>query len=131
MLNLIRRAALVLALVAATAIPVYGFASCIVFVSSWGPTGSSPTGTINITDGGNDSDKEGTFKTDWPYVSKKGPIYGGPWTSASLSWTSVPFDCLETTESALYNLTMWGNTYYGGTNWQWTSAPCGGGGGPM
>ena len=61
----------------------------------------------------------------------KGPYYGGPWTEEDITWTSVAWGaCDEQSESTGYNLTMWGNANYGGTNWQQTSAPCGGGGGP-
>ena len=123
------RALMVLTVLAATAAPVYAF-SCFVRVTSWGVDGKSPTGTITILSG-NDSNKEGTFKTEAPYASHKGPIYGGPWTEETLTWYSVNFGpCDEMTESAAYNLTMWGDANFGGTNWQETEAPCGGGGGP-
>ena len=53
----------------------------------------------------------------------KGPYYGGPWTEEDITWTSVAWGaCDEQSESTGYNLTMWGNANYGGTNWQQTSA---------
>lgn len=99
----------------------------ICFVSNWGPSGDSPTGTINLQ--GQDGDPEGSFKTQ-VYYNKKGPIYTS-FEEYSFTWNNVNFQCHPIQEDAEYILTMWGNNSFETTGWQETSAPCGGGGGPV